>query len=59
MGSSARQLEFWRSLLQEVRQVEPSEEEVAAFAALSKEEASAKIDELIQERDGTFKKEPA
>ncbi len=62
MGSTARQLGFWLSLVREVRQVEPSEEEVAAFVTMSKEEASSKIDELIAERDsarGTLTREPA
>ena len=53
-----KQVCYYDSLLRRLKKGSPTEDELAAFAALTREEASAKIDKLEQERE-TLRAEPA
>ncbi len=53
-----KQVCYFDSLQRRVKNVSSTEDELAAFAALTKEQASAKLDELEQERE-FLRAEPA
>ncbi len=53
-----KQVCYFDGLTRRLKKPAPTEDELAAFAALSREEASGKIDKLEQERDAV-RAEPA